>query len=1054
MKHLMEKSEENLSYLRDVIFPGIRDRNTILFLGAGASVGTKRFLGQQIIDLYSDKLGIRLTVNNLVDFVDQLSANPDIFDRDDFDTWVTETFSEKLKPTETHSAIVRMNWREIITTNFDLLIERAYDQIVGTRDHLLKIKVIRNWDSYRYYPANDEIKYVKLSGCVSNKDKYPLVFSSKDFHSAGRFYKIVLSSLENLSPQINFLAMGYSFTDPFSKMLLDKFDSYNFRRKKWMISVDPFIQDEQLPFFRDNQIAVIKMTCDEFIGEYVDWENSQDKVFYNLKRIKYSDVEKKIISVPPDLALRLGDNFVQLSDYYKSAYVEPKDFYKGETPNFEIVKKDYDVVKRKLVDEIKDEARRLLNENNALVPILLLTGSYGIGKSTLCYRLIRELLLDMPSKYLGFEIINASKINSIDIGELLSKSRAKNIIIFFNGIDVDSIFKSLLDFRNKLSIEQYTEFRILLLASIRDNILTKYKLNKELLNALEINVDIPFNRDEAAELIEKLSDSGLISYRDAKQKNILVDKVINKFSGDSFITLISLISSSHHANTLIDAYNQLTKDAQKAFLFTSLFYRFHILTPVSLLQKMISKNWEDFRRDILEYDSKNILVQEIIDATGTEPDLYFRTKHPIVSQKLVELLLPNEDKRFDTYQALLKRLNYNTYNAGLVIDLLRAIENSEDLTTKKINKLYDVCGSEFAGDPHFTLHYAINLQHRNNEADLKVAIEKVQYVESVLETRNHFLIHRRAVLNFMMAKLKYQQEIELSDTYIYINEARALFEIKTVLDPFSAYSYVDYIKLEVWCYEKIVLDNENRIQQYVKIEELFDKAEKSVFENSHWIANMRADFIKNVKNKFAKSDGEYLSFLDEIYQKESLRPYAIILKYYYYESVQENNKLEVLIRELEEYDYLNDVERLLFKHYGRNLFVTDNRTKLFQLIQGNKDIEQQDPIRFHYYTYIAEAYNKNFQYSKEHIYTLKNKFYYLNPKLCETWIDNETREPRIFDAVITESRNHKIRVRVIDLQQEFNLRKSNYDMFDLSISSHHQVTLHFFLTGIRAEIIT
>ena len=144
MKHLMEKSEENLSYLRDVIFPGIRDRNTILFLGAGASVGTKRFLGQQIIDLYSDKLGIRLTVNNLVDFVDQLSANPDIFDRDDFDTWVTETFSEKLKPTETHSAIVRMNWREIITTNFDLLIERAYDQIVGTRDHLLKIKVIRN----------------------------------------------------------------------------------------------------------------------------------------------------------------------------------------------------------------------------------------------------------------------------------------------------------------------------------------------------------------------------------------------------------------------------------------------------------------------------------------------------------------------------------------------------------------------------------------------------------------------------------------------------------------------------------------------------------------------------------------------------------------------------------------------------------------------------------------------------------------------------------------------------------------------------------------------
>ena len=161
------------------IFSIINEGNAILFLGAGASIGEKKYLSKEIIELYEEYLGKQIGEDDLTKFVDIISADPN-FLRNHFDDEI-EKMLKKLRHTEEHKILISIPWREIITTNYDFLIEQAYDEILSSIGSTYDIIPIRDVNSYNYFPSNNEIKYIKLNGCISDKGRYPLVLSKDDF---------------------------------------------------------------------------------------------------------------------------------------------------------------------------------------------------------------------------------------------------------------------------------------------------------------------------------------------------------------------------------------------------------------------------------------------------------------------------------------------------------------------------------------------------------------------------------------------------------------------------------------------------------------------------------------------------------------------------------------------------------------------------------------------------------------------------------------------------------------------------------------------------------
>jgi len=1050
MEHFLELDSRFENFLNTELFPSIYKGEVILFLGAGASVTEKKFLGIDTVEYYQDKLGFDAETKDLIEFMDMVGAMPN-FSREDFDNYLVNVLS-KLTPTETHKTIASLNWNQIITTNVDLIVERAFDLIENTVDHLKSLKLIRNTSDFHQVNGNGIIKYIKLNGCIKDKSKYPLIFSSKDFEQTRSYHKLILRSLSNLTYDVKFLSVGYSFFDPFSKHLIKHFDSFNFRNKKPIYCVDPYIQDGRLPLLKDNGIVVLKITSQDIFKLYKGWEEKHSEELAKRKNITFKSIENNKLQIGGKLKLQLGNNVNQLTDDIPIKSYDAEAFYKGEVPTYDVIRRNYDVVKVNKMQSVKTELYNVILKNgNKIIPIFFLTGMFGTGKSTFLYRLLHGILHDANFKAVAFELHELNNIRVQDLEELFSLTKAKNIFITCHEIELDSSFKEMMNLRNQLSVAQFTNFNVYFLVSIRENIYQKFLRSYKYTNTYDINIDDDLTKEEATDLISKLNENNLIAFRDVHEKNVLVNKVLSDYGGDTFISLISLVSKSNFTDILYGAYEQLTKEAKEAFLYTSLIYQYKILMPSALLMKIVSKDWKSFEDDILRYDSKNILIQEIREV-DLRKDLYFRTKHPLLSKYLIDRVLKKDDEKFDRTRRLVSQLVENDENAKLFIDLIKSIRYNKAFDEEKIDKLYDIADQIFDTNPHFVIHYSINLQQRKTIVHLKKALAKISHSEAFLERRNHLLTHRRAVLNYNLAKLTYNIEKKLNKTYSFIEEARELFEIKRMEDPFSSYSYIDYINLELWVLNKVQLEEKELLLLHIRIQELFDIASRAVFENSDLLIKLRAKYYIHLESNMKTEDKTLMEYLDELYEVEETRPYSLVLKYNYLWEKGDRSSAEGIIPELEYYKFNDEVSKTLFTYYGRNLHQPNLRSNFFSLIKGGYDFKNKDLLRYNFYSYIAESYNKNFRFSFENLDEIYQMGTILNPNLHDLWL-NEDGEEEVFTGIITSNKRGYIQVKVLELQQSFRVLKDSIKHFQPKLTEKYTARLHFYIQGIRVELI-
>lgn len=1044
MDHILKLDEAGRQALHEEIFPKIADRETILFLGAGASVtDEKRFLSSDIIELYESKKNRSLGITDIVKFVDVLS-DADWFDRADFDHEVNEYLS-KLSPTEMHRIIAGIYWKEILTTNFDLLIEHAENEIAKTSQRAARIRPVRSVNKYNGMQASDEIRYVKLHGCMSDRSEYPFVFSTEDFKRVKQFYKVALGSLKNLSPKIQFLAVGYSFSDPFAERLWETFDLYGGTNKRPVVSVDPFVRDEFLPYLSKRNTRVIRVTAKEFFAVYKEWAETSDKALADRYQYNFYARDNSEIRISSSLRLRLGENLRELSPETWGPSVRAEKFYRGEKPTFNVIKQGLDVVRKQAIENVKRTLKSLLRDPQMItIPIVFLEGSFGAGKTTFTYRLAHELRNDEEFQAVCYEVLNPRKLRAVDLAELFEETNAQNIILIANDLEASSLFQAVNDLRYQLSVEQFKDFKVIIVASIRENILHKYQLGRPLKNAVKISVDAPLTEVEVRELVEKLRNAGLVRYRTESELRSITARVLKDCDSDLLLAYIDLVADSHHDVIVRAAFSELTAVAQESILKISLLYRFGILMPMSLLRSLIGKSWEEFRRDVVEYDSKNIIVGEETRQFGTEPDVYLRVRHRLIAELFVKERYGDEDKKLQEYQKLLRHVSEGPSSARLVVDLLKALRSSEDLQRVKIDKLYDEIAVKFQEDPHFAVHYAMNLQRRGTKEALLKGLDTLKYAGSFSETRNDRIVHRRAALNFELARLCNEEGLEVSaETQHYIEEAHRYFDLKLTLDPCSDFSYTNYLQFLLWKLDNFNLSKSEKQHLFVQIEELIDEAEANVRDGIEYILAEKDKYFALVSRLYKSDALKYVNELKDNLHEPDLRPYALILLYHYYRREGKRAECEEIISGLEREQHLDVAVRTLFRAYGERLYDVNVRQKLLSLERNHSKAIKKDRLRYHYYRYVAYSYNKEFKYAWEELNELRRLPFPRNPDIEELWCDSNG-EPRLFEARYEQGK--KGSVFLPEIQRSFNLRgpKSPQDNF--------HVSLHFLISETVAVV--
>lgn len=1049
--HLLDPFGSDYSNLSQ-IYEKIFNKNAIAFLGAGASVSNNQYLSKDIINLYEAKISKNFGTTDIIKFVDILQSTPGLR-RGDFDKFVIDQLI-KLIPNEGHKIFVTVPWKQIITTNYDTLIEEAFSEAFREGKTNYDLHVIRNKKQLDYQENGSEITYIKLNGCKTDLSLYPLVFSSEDFENQNSFYKKVLSPYKQYSNEIIYMAFGYSFSDDFSEKLLDKIASTDIRQKRLLYCVDPFVNDDRLGYLASNQISVIKLSFQDFFKGYIKWYEETNKNYLKTLQ-KFTNPDNSKIKIGTTSRLYLDSNILQLKDDYKTnSRLKKADFYFGEEPTYQVVVDDYDVVKFDELSSLISIIKQTFSEHTrtSIPKLILIHGDFGSGKTTFTLRAIKEYL-KISNTALAFEIIRSLSLKKGYLSQLIKESDATEFIFYCDNIETDSIFKSFNDFRIDLAAEQYSNISIIFISSIRQNILEKFKNNNrlEIKNSLEVEYNSIYSETELVQLVENLKEVGILNYRDITERDAIIFDIKTKYKGDSFMTLYKLIEKGEHYKLLEKAYEELSPDVKNAFKITALIHRFNMNCPVSVVKYSLkSYDWNEFTEKIVKGDGKRILFQENIQTITDEPDLYFKTKHPVIAEALIKTILTNNEKN-SLYKSIFSNLIFSDYNARFIVDLIKNIRNNDsDISDGQIENYYELAKKEFYNSTHFMLSYITNIEKRTNSVSLlQKCIEDIKILEAPLERRNHRLIHRKASVCFKIARILYKDDKSNKKIKSYLDEAEEWFDIKMHLDPLSQYSYLDYFNLLLWKLKNVRMDDIEKLSLHYTINNLFDEAYRTLYSNTGVIDDLFDDYSSTTQ--FKRNDGEYLDFLLERYQEVNTRPTACILLFYFYSIQKDNFKCNQMIEELESYIDDKDVVYFLFKQYGRNLHLPNNRVQYFDLIRHNSFLEDESPLRYHYFTSICEFYNWRWRDGKDALNELKQeRFYNLNPDFFLYWKNVEGEEEIFEGQVMMEKKIKKIMI-ITPFYREFFLVKGNYERYNLGHKV--KVKLKFFLEGIKAEIL-
>lgn len=256
--------------LPQILVNAIREQRAILFLGAGASFGAQHPkkeripLGDALRDLISDKfLNGELKSKSLAS-VAAMAANDHGLNR--LQEYIRNLFLP-FEPADFHQLIPQFRWKAIVTTNFDLLIEKAYDRAskAALQKYVKSVKDSDRLDS-RLAQTDNPVPLYKLHGCIDYylDEQIPLILGQEQYASYEENRQRFYGRLKDLAFEYPIVFCGYSIADPHIQRLLFDLTDKKIQRP-WYFYVAPDVTDIESRYWSNHKIQCLSGGFEEFM---------------------------------------------------------------------------------------------------------------------------------------------------------------------------------------------------------------------------------------------------------------------------------------------------------------------------------------------------------------------------------------------------------------------------------------------------------------------------------------------------------------------------------------------------------------------------------------------------------------------------------------------------------------------------------------------------------------------------------------------------------------------------------------------------------------------
>lgn len=725
----------------------IKEGNVVLFLGAGASIdaihskGEKAPTGRQLANLIAEKfLGDEYKEYDL-QYVSELA----ISERDlvTVQKFVYDIFTH-FEPGEPHLRIPLYKWNSIFTTNYDLVIERAYEQTVERQQELAVF--IKNSERVNDKMSTpNSVMYNKLHGSITeiyDKD-LPLILTPDQYidHKKNRdrlFYR-----LEEASREYSILFIGVSFADADIRQALKFLDNpRDTKPRSYMVG--PNITDIDQRLWEGKKISSIKLTFKDFMEKIKSEISESERILSQVSVSSFKShpiMSKFTVSVeqlPSLLTEFLTRDAIFIHKNLATKDTNPRDFYKGYFENWDPILKDFDI-RREVTDLILSEVFLIDDEERlSLQDFYLIKGNAGSGKSVLIHRLAWDAAVDFDKLSLFYQSDVSIEYNRL--AELYQFVKER-IYLF-----VDNVNEKAEDIEYILKKAKKDNIFITIIGCERTNVwnMQGSLLNNYLIREYELKY---LNDEEIDLLIDKLTLHKSLGYLANKDLSEQREALAEKSNRELLVALHEATAGKPFEDIVINEYNSIPDDeAKDLYLSICVFHRIGTYARAGIISRLHNINFSYFKDKLfmplesIVYHHRNYVINDYV----------YTTRHQYIAELVFEHILVNQELRLNKYISVISKLDFG-YDSDrqLFIALTKAkqlIDTFKD--PEYIRQIYDVACENIGEEPALLQQEAIfemTIEGGNLERArelLQIAAEEEPHNTNISHSKAEYLLKK------------------------------------------------------------------------------------------------------------------------------------------------------------------------------------------------------------------------------------------------------------------------------------------------------------------------
>lgn len=632
----------------------VQNGEAILFLGAGASMGAtgpegqKPVSGEGLRNILADKfLGGKRKDKALVEVAEYSKHESSLLI---VQNEIKKIF-EPLEPAYFHEVIPKFRWHAIITTNYDLVLEKAYEKCKKKLQSLAPI--IRDADNFSEKISNPHtVPYLKLHGCITtiNDEHLPLILASEEYARHMDNRKRLFSYLKEWGREHPIIFCGYEIADPNIQHILFDLGDMTINRPKFAL-VKPNLDEFDERYWNARRFDTISTTFENFVN-YLDCNISIQN------RILSSLINQDSITIKPWIASHVSPSS-ELVDYmtYELEHVVkgmpvkgvvPLEFYRGMEKSWGIFSDKLDI-KRRIVDDVL--LKCILDESNTkLVQCYALKGHAGSGKTICLMRIAWDAVNDHDK--LIFFLKNGGIIRKGLLQELYHLVNQRIILFVDNALKCSSDIIALINFSEKEKIP------LTIIFSARTNEWNVY--GDELASKLNDEFDIrDLSEKEIKELLTKLEVHKALGHLEQISQPQRLKAFRLSSDRQLLVALHEATSGKPFEEIIFDEYQKLVPiEAQILYLDICTLHRFQVPVRAGLISRISEINFEKFKEKL----HKPLEHVVRISFSAFSNDYVYTSRHYMIAEIVFQNALRTQNERADQIIRMLKFLNVDYRN--------------------------------------------------------------------------------------------------------------------------------------------------------------------------------------------------------------------------------------------------------------------------------------------------------------------------------------------------------------------------------------------------------